>query len=149
MKVFNRKFSRDYQELERIEAGLVLIGAEVKSVRAGHIRLDEAFVKIIGDEAYLINADVQIYQFSRPQGYDPRRSRKLLIHKKELLKLRVKMSGSSKLTIIPVSCYNKGHIFKLEIALAKGRRDIEKKNLEKRRDIKLEEKREAKEYLKT
>ncbi len=148
MKVYNRRFRRDYQEIEKYEAGISLLGAEAKSVRTGNIRLEEAFVKLIGDEAYLVNADVPIYKFSRPQGYDSRRSRKLLLHKKELLRLRIKLSQGSRLTIAPVACYNKGNIFKLEIALAKGRREIEKKKLEKKRDMELEEKRAMKEYMK-
>ena len=148
MKVINRKFSREYQRLEEFETGISLIGAEVKSVRAGHIRLEDAFVKIIGSEAYLINADIPVYRFSRPQGYDPKRTRKLLLHKKELLKLKVKMAGSPGLTIAPVACYNKGSLFKLQIALVRGLKNVEKKKLEKSRDVKRQQEREVKEYMK-
>lgn len=144
----NRKFHRKYKEIEKYEAGIMLTGAEVKSVRAGNIRLEDSFVHILGSEAYLINADVPIYQFARPQGYDSRRSRKLLLHKKELLRLKVKMAAASGLTVAPVSCYNKGALIKLEIALVKGRREVEKKKLVKERDIKRDQEREAKEYLK-
>jgi len=148
MKITNRKFSRQFHELEKFETGMSLIGAEVKSIRAGNIRLEESFVKIIGSEAYLINADVPVYPFSRPQGYDSKRTRKLLLHKKELLRLKVKMAGASGLTIVPVACYNKGSLIKLQIALVKGLRSREKKNLEKARDVKLDQEREAKEYMK-
>lgn len=149
MKIFNRKFRRDYQEIEKYEAGIALSGAEVKSTRAGRIRLEDAFVKILGSEAYLVNAEISIYQYARPQGYDPRRTRKLLLHKSELIRLKTKMAGAAGLTIVPVLCYNKEGLIKLEIALAKGRKNLEKRKLEKRRDIKREEERETKEYLKS
>lgn len=149
MKIVNRKYNRDYTLIEKLEVGIVLTGAEVKSVRAGAIRLDEAFVRVLGDELYLVNADIPVYQYSRPQGYDSRRSRKLLIHKREMLRLRGKMSASGGLTLAPVSCYNKGSLIKLEIALSKGRREREKEKLVKERDIASDEKREAKEYLKS
>lgn len=149
MKIFNRKFRRDYQEIEKLEAGISLSGAEVKSVRAGRIRLEDSFVKILGSEVYLINAEVSVYDFARPQGYEPRRTRKLLLHKKEIIRLKTKILSHSGLTIVPVSCYNKAHLIKLEIALAKARRELGKKKLEKERDVRREEEREAKEFLKS
>ena len=149
MKIFNRKYRRDYQEIEKYEVGIALSGAEVKSVRAGRIRLEDSFVKILGSEVYLINAEISIYEFARPQGYDLRRTRKLLLHKKEIIRLKTKLASVGGLTIVPVSCYNKAGLIKLEIALAKGRKGLEKKKLEKRRDIEREQKREAKEYLKS
>lgn len=148
MKIINRKFHREYQELEKYEAGIVLNGAEVKSVRDGRLKLDDAFVKIIGSEAYLINAQIPLYEYARIPGYDLRRTRKLLLHKKELLRLKTKIAGGGSLTLVPVSCYNKGRLIKLEIALVKGRKDIEKRKLEKRRDIERQEKREVKEWMK-
>jgi len=149
MKIFNRKFRRDYEEIEKYEVGISLTGSEVKSARAGRIRLDDGFVKILGSEVYLINADIQVYEFAKQAGYDPKRTRKLLLHKKEIIRLKTKLAGSGRLAIVPVSCYNKHNLLKLEIALARGRKEIEKKKLEKKRDIALEEKREAKEYLKS
>ena len=148
MKIVNRKFSREFEDIERIEAGISLTGAEVKSVRAKNIRLEDAFVKLIGSEAFLINADIPVYQYARPTGYDSRRTRKLLLHKRELLRLKVKLGGAKGLTIVPVSCYNKGPRFKVEIAVVKGRKDVEKRRLEKRKDIELEQRREMKEYMK-
>lgn len=148
MKIINRKFNRDYKEIESIEAGIVLTGAEVKSIRLGRIKLDNSFVRIMKDgSAYLINAEIPIYEFSRSQNYDPKRTRKLLLHKKELIRLKTKMHSNG-LTLAPKSCYNKRSLIKLEIALVKGRKDIEKRKLEKQRDIKRQEKREAKEYMK-
>lgn len=147
MRIYNRKFRRDYQEMEKYEAGIALSGAEVKSVRLGRIRLEGAFVKIMSSGAYLINAEIPIYQYAAPQGYDLRRSRKLLLHRKELIRLKTKLNSGRGLTIAPVSCYNKGGLIKLEIALAKGRREMEKKKIEKKRDIKRREEREMKEYM--
>lgn len=148
MKIINRKFHRNYREIEKYEAGIVLTGAEVKSIRSGGLRIDDAFVRIMGSEVYLINADIPIYKFARNDTYESKRSRKLLLHKKELLKLKVKMASGG-LTLAPVSCYNKGPLIKLEIALVKGRKDIEKRKIEKKRDIKIREEREMKEYIKT
>jgi len=147
MKIINRKFNREYKELETIEAGIVLTGAEVKSVRAGRLKLDDSFVRIMGNEAYLINAQISVYEYARADGYDQKRTRKLLLHKKELLRLKTKMTSAG-LTLAPKSCYNKGPLIKLEIALVKGRKDIEKRKLEKKRDISTNEKREAKEFMK-
>ncbi len=149
MKIYNRKFKRDYQEVEKLEVGIALTGAEVKSVRAGRIRLEDAFVKIIGSEVVLINAEISIYEFARPQGYDLRRSRKLLLHKREIIRLKTKMASHSGLTLVPVSCYNKASLIKLEVALAKGRKSLEKKRLDKAKDVKRQEQREAKEYMKS
>ena len=147
MKIINRKFHRNYREIEKYEAGIVLSGAEVKSIRSGGLRIDDAFVRILGSELYLINAEIPIYKFARSDTYETKRNRKLLLHKKELLKLKVKMASGG-LTLAPVSCYNKGPLIKLEIALVKGRKDIEKRKIEKKRDIKIREEREAKEYVK-
>ncbi|MBI4225872.1 SsrA-binding protein SmpB [Candidatus Roizmanbacteria bacterium] len=149
MKIFNRKFRRDYQEIEKYEVGIALTGAEVKSVRAGRIKLEDSFVKILGSEVYLLNAEIPIYEYARPQGYDLRRTRKLLLHKREIIRLKTKLASAGKLTIVPIACYNKASLIKLEIALAKGRRSPEKKKLEKARDVKRQEEREAKEYLKS
>ncbi|HEX7542759.1 MAG TPA: SsrA-binding protein SmpB [Patescibacteria group bacterium] len=147
MKIINRKFHRNYREIEKYEAGIVLTGAEVKSIRSGGLRIDDAFVRIMGSEVYLINADISTYKFARNDIYESKRSRKLLLHKKELLKLKIKMASGG-LTLAPVSCYNKGPHIKLEIALVKGRKDIEKRKIEKKRDVKIREEREAKEYEK-
>lgn len=148
MKIINRKFNRDYKEIESTEAGIVLTGAEVKSIRLGRLKLDDSFVRIMEDgSAYLINAEIPIYEFARSQNYDPKRTRKLLLHKKELIRLRTKMHSAG-LTLAPKNCYNKGPLIKLEVALVKGRKDLQKRKLEKGRDIALDEKREAKDYMK-
>lgn len=146
MKITNKKFYRDYREIESLEAGIVLTGDEVKSIRAGRLNLDDSFVRIMDDgNAYLINANISPYSFSSDKTYQPKKTRKLLLHKRELIRLKSKMRSGG-LTLAPKSCYNKGPLIKVEIALVKGRKDIEKRKLEKARDIKIREKREAKEY---
>ncbi|PIV08315.1 SsrA-binding protein [Candidatus Roizmanbacteria bacterium CG03_land_8_20_14_0_80_39_12] len=147
MKVINRKLSREYEILETVEAGIVLNGPETKSAFLKQINLDAAYVKLLSGEAYLINADIQKYQFAKQDEYDPKKSRKLLLHKKELLKLQVK-TASKGFTLVPVSCYSQGPYIKIEIAVARGRKDLEKKKIQKKQDIIRNEKREMKEYLK-
>lgn len=130
MKITNRKAFFDALILERFEAGINLLGSEVKAVRLGHADLTGSFVRIIGSEAYLINANIFPYEYARPEGYDPRRTRKLLLHKKEILALKAKMDGQN-LTIVPISLYTTNHRIKLELALGKP-----KKKIDKRRDLK-------------
>jgi SsrA-binding protein len=147
MKIFNRSFSHQYNKIESYEAGIILTGDEVKSVKLGRINLDDAYIKIIGSEAYLVNAEISPYQNKPFLTQDLRRTRKLLLHKKEIIRLKTK-TKSGGLTIVPVSCYNKGKIIKVEIALVRGKKDIEKRKREKAKEIQREEERKAKEYLK-
>lgn len=137
MKIENKKAFHDYTILDRFEAGIQLTGAEVKSVKGGHAQLDGSFVRIIGSEAYLVNAQVFPFIYARPDGYDPRRSRKLLLHKKELMSLKGKIEGAN-LTLIPVSWYTKGPLVKLEIGLARGKKQYEKRESKRRQDMKRE-----------
>lgn len=130
MKIDNRKAFFEAEILERIEAGIKLTGAEVKAARAGHIDLTGSFVRILGAEAYLVNANIFPYEYARPENYDPRRTRKLLLHKKELIALKAKMDGQ-KLTLVPISLYTTHNLIKLELALGKP-----KKKVDKRRDLK-------------
>lgn len=134
MKIFNRRAKFDYHLLEKFEAGVVLSGAEVKSAKAGHISLEGAFVQLRDGEAWLTNAHIHPYQFADNRDYEPRRSRKLLLNKNELLKMTQKTAAAG-LTIVPVACYNKGSKIKVEIALAKGKKQFEKREAIKKRDI--------------
>lgn len=137
MKIFNKKATFDYTILDHFEAGVVLTGAEVKSLKSGHAQLDGAFVRILGLEAYLVNAQIFPFLYARPEGYDPRRTRKLLMHKKELLSLKSKIDGAN-LTLIPLSWYTKGPLVKLEIGLAQGKKQYEKRDVKKKRDQRRE-----------
>ena len=137
MKIFNKKATFEYEILERIEAGVVLSGAEVKSVKGGHAQLTGAFVRIIGSEAYLVNAQIYPYTYARPEGYDPKRTRKLLLHKAELIRLKTKLEGAN-LTLIPLSWYTKGPLVKLEVGLARGKKQHEKREAKRREDQRRE-----------
>ena len=147
MKIVNRKFGRDYDTLEEFEVGIVLTGAEVKSIREGKLRLEDSHVKIVEGVPQLINAEIYPYPFADITKQEPKRSRKLLLTKAEITHILTKIHGHSGLTLAPVSCYNKGSLIKLKIALVKGRRDIEKKKLDKKKKIERNEKREAKEFV--
>lgn len=137
MKIVNRRATFDYTILDRFEAGIHLTGPEVKSLRGGHAKLDAAFVKIMGTEAYLVNAHISPYPFARTETYDPKRSRKLLLHKKELISLKTKLE-SANLTLVPLFWYNKGPLIKLEIGLARGKKQYEKREAKRRADLERE-----------
>ncbi len=134
MKIINRKAFYDYEILDRFEAGINLQGAEVKAVRLGHADLTGSFVRIMGNEAYLINAKIFPYEYARPQEYDSKRTRKLLLHKKEIIAIKSKTDGAN-LTIVPVSLYTRNNLIKLELALGKPKKKFEKKESIKRKDI--------------
>jgi SsrA-binding protein len=137
MKIFNKKATYEYTILERFEAGINLTGAEVKSVKGGHAELSGSFVRIIGSEAYLVNAQIFPYIYARPEGYDPKRTRKLLLHKAELIRLKSKLE-SANLTLVPLSWYTRGPLVKLEIGLARGKKQYEKREAKRREDQRRE-----------
>lgn len=141
----NRKARFNYEILEKYEAGIELLGTEVKSVRGGQMSLEGAFVIVRGGEAYLINANVPPYQAKNtPPGYDPLRNRRLLLTKKEITELAGNDKNKS-LTIVPISVYNKGRKIKVEIALVKGKKKFDKRETLKKRDTDREIRREYKE----
>ena len=133
---YNRRASFDYELLERYEAGLELLGTEVKSVRAGNISLKGAFITIRDEQAWLTNATIPPWQVANsPSDYDPVRSRRLLLSKNELKHL-VGLKQAEGLTIVPIKVYSKGPWIKLQIAVAKGKHKYNKKQTKKERDIK-------------
>ncbi|OQA93702.1 MAG: SsrA-binding protein [Microgenomates group bacterium ADurb.Bin219] len=134
MKIFNRKARFEYQLFEQIEAGISLDGQETKSAFLGRINLDDAFVKIKDGQAYLLNAGLPAYESARTFGYDPKRNRRLLLHRKEILALETKMKQKN-LLLVPVACYNKGRRIKIELALARGKGKFEKKAVIKKREL--------------
>ena len=113
------------------------MGAEVKSLRNGHAKLDGSYVKVIGSEVYLVGAQIFPYIYARPEDYDPARTRKLLLHKKEIVSLKGKLDGAN-LTLVPLSWYTKGPLVKLEVGLARGKKQYEKREAKKREDQKRE-----------
>jgi SsrA-binding protein len=142
----NRKVYFNYEILEKYEAGIELLGVEVKSVRGGQMSLEGAFVIIRGGEAYLINANIPPYQVKNtPKDYDPLRNRKLLLTKKEITELAGNEKNKS-LTIVPISVYNKNRKIKVEIALVKGKKKFDKRETLKKRDTDREIRREIKEH---
>lgn len=134
MRIFNRRSGHDYELHEHYEAGINLLGAEVKAVRAGRADLTGSHVRIIGSEAYLVGASIFPYEYARPEQYDERRTRKLLLHKSQILNFKHKMEGQN-LTIVPISLYTTGSLIKLEIALGKGKKQYQKKEAKRRKDI--------------
>ena len=133
---YNKRAGFDFEILEKFEAGISLLGTEVKSVRKGHMSLRGAFVAIHNREAFLTNATVPPWQVSNaPASYDPVRSRKLLLSASELKYLIGKVTTIG-LTIVPIRVYNKGSVIKVEIGLAKGKKQYDKKEKQKERDIK-------------
>ena len=138
MKISNRRAAYDYELMDRLEAGINLYGAEVKAVKLGHADLTGSHVRIVGNEVYLMNAKIFPYQYARPEGYDERRTRKLLLHKKEILGLRSKMEGAG-LTIVPISMYTTDGLIKLEIAIAKGKKQYDKKRVKQIKDLEREQ----------
>jgi SsrA-binding protein len=141
----NKRASFDYTILKTYEAGLVLTGQEVKSVRAGHAKLAGAFVTFHGANALLTNAHIPKYSHTGTlPDYDPTHSRKLLLSKKEIDSLRGK-SGEAGLTIIPLSLYTKGRYIKVEIGVAKGKKTYDKRETIKKREVKREMQRGIKE----
>ena len=137
MKISNKKATFNYEIIESFETGIVLTGAEVKSIKDGRINLTDSFVKIISGDLYLVNAEIPQYKYSSDEFYDARRSRKLLVKKKELVQMDSKLKAK-KLVLIPLSIYTKGKLVKVEVAYARGRKRHEKKQREKEREMNRE-----------
>lgn len=135
----NRKATHDYHILDRIEAGIVLKGSEVKSLRAGHANLKDSYARLLDGEVYLLKARISPYKHTA--GYDsldPERDRKLLLHKSEIRKLtrNVQIKGT---TLIPLKMYfNSAGKVKIELGLAKGKRQYDKRAAIAKRDLKRE-----------
>ena len=130
----NRKANFNYEILEKYEAGIELLGLEVKSVRSGRMSLEGAFVIVRGGEAFLINANIPPYQPNNSlKDYDPLRNRKLLLTKKEIRELADSEKNKS-LTIVPISVYNKNRTIKLSVALVKGKKKYDKRDSIQKRE---------------
>lgn len=133
MRIINKKALRNYHILEHLEAGIILSGAEVKSIRAGRIDLGESHIRVLNGEAFLINANIPKFAQAGDKEYDATKSRKLLLHKDQINSLIGKVSGKST-TLVPVSMYEKNNRFKVEIGLAKSKKEFDKRKLIKERD---------------
>ena len=132
---YNRRAKFDYEILEKLEAGLSLLGTEVKSVKAGHLSLRGAFVTMHNNEVFLTNATIPPWQVKNAPGdYDPARPRKVLLKKSELKHL-IGSHQTKGLTMIPLRVYTKGPRIKLELALARGKKKYNRRQEKKERDI--------------
>ncbi|MBI4130221.1 SsrA-binding protein SmpB, partial [Candidatus Roizmanbacteria bacterium] len=137
MKIINRQARFEYHILDTLEAGIVLTGAEVKSIKNGRIQLSSSFIRIMSGEAYLINADIPVYEYAKQENYDSKRSRKLLLRKNQLISLSTKLD-QQKLTLVPVSCYTTRGLVKLEIGLGKRKQEKDKREEIRKRDLERE-----------
>jgi SsrA-binding protein len=130
----NRKAWHDYQILEKFEAGLVLLGTEIKPVKAGQIQLKDSYVEFINDEMFLIHAHISTYTASSYNNHVPERKRKLLMKKSEIARLYAKVKEKG-LGIIPLKVYLKKGFIKIEIAFVKGKKAHDKRESIKKRDV--------------
>jgi len=130
MKIFNKRAKFDYFLQEKFEAGIALTGSEVKSLKEG-------------GEAWLYGANIPLYAHTSVE-YDPLRPRKLLLHKKEIISIGTKAKQQN-LTLVPISVYTKGRLVKVQIALAKGKKQYEKRDARRKKDIELDIKRALRE----
>ena len=141
--VSNRRATHDYEILETFETGIVLQGTEIKSIRNNGASLQEAYIKVLNSEIWLVGCNISPYRFGNIHNHEEKRDRKLLMHKREIHRLKVATQEKG-LTIIPLAMYLKQGRIKLRIATAKG-----KKNIDKRSDIKeKDEKRRIQHALK-
>ncbi|KRM39630.1 SsrA-binding protein [Ligilactobacillus aviarius subsp. aviarius DSM 20655] len=141
----NKKARHDYQILETIEAGLVLTGTEIKSVRERRINLKDGFAQIHNGEAWLMNVHISEYTQGNRFNHDPLRARKLLLHKKEIQKLTGQTSEKG-ITIVPLKVYLKHGFAKVLLGIAKGKHDYDKRETIKKRDQEREIRRTLKNY---
>ena len=128
----NREAYFNYHILETYETGIQLTGTEVKSARAGRVNLKDAYATIQDGEAWLLNAHISQYTHGNRQNHDPIRDRRLLLHKKEIIRLKSKVQEKG-LTLVPTKLYFKGNLIKCEIAIAKGKKFYDKRETEARK----------------
>lgn len=140
----NRKARHEYTFDDAFEAGLVLMGSEIKSIRAGRVSLQEGYVQIENGEAWLVNVHIAPYDPASRQGHEPRRTRKLLLHRRQIDRLfsRAREKG---FTIVPTKLYLKDGRAKVEIALARGKKLYDKREALAKRDSKRQVERALKE----
>jgi SsrA-binding protein len=139
---YNRKARHDYEIEESFDAGLVLVGTEVKSLRAGRVNLADSFCRIENDEAWLYNMHITPYEMGNRWNVEPRRKRKLLLHRWEIAKLRAETEQKG-LTVVPLALYFQRGFAKIEIALARGKKLYDKRESISERDQEREARRQA------
>ena len=137
MESINRSAKYNYFILEEIECGIALTGTEIKSIRDGKVNLKDSYAVIRKGEVYLLNTHISEYKEGNIFNHDPRRSRKLLLHKKEILKLNDKVEREG-LTLIPLKLYFKKNKVKILLGLCKGKKVFDKRETIKKRDLEME-----------
>ena len=146
MIIKNKKANYEYTLIDEYKAGICLMGSEIKSIRSGKASISESFCSFIGDELYLINSYIDEYKFSNQFNHETKRQRKLLLTKHELKKIKAKISEKG-LTIVPLNMFiNQRGICKLTIFVAKGKKDYNKKESIKEKDIRRDTDRELMKY---
>lgn len=131
----NRRARHDYELLEKIEAGLVLTGTEVKSLRNGKASLEDAYAELDGAEVFLLGCDIPEYLQANRMNHAPKRARKLLLHRREINKLATRV-GEKGMTLVPLSIYFKKGIAKVELCVARGRKTFDKREAIKQQEAK-------------
>jgi SsrA-binding protein len=129
----NKKAFHDYFVVQKFEAGIALTGTEVKSLRAGKANLKDSYVTLKDGEAFLLGAHISPYTHGNLENHDPERTRKLLLHRKELEKLK-KETTEKGLTVVPLRLYFRGAKVKAEIAVVRGKKQYDKRETEKKRE---------------
>jgi SsrA-binding protein len=145
MEINNRKAKYDYEILSTIECGIVLTGTEIKSIRNGNANLKDSYAVIKGNEVFILGMHISEYKEGNIFNHDEKRTRKLLLHKKEILKLfnKVELDGN---TLVPIKLYFKGNKAKILLGLAKGKKIYDKRETIKQRDINREVQKQLKNY---
>lgn len=129
----NRKANFEYSILHKYEAGIVLLGTEVKSLRDSKVNIQDSYGRIIRDEVWLINASINEYKYGNINNHDPLRNRKLLLNKREIRKIKQELQEKG-LTLVPLKIYFKGSKIKIELGIAKGKKLYDKRESIKKRE---------------
>lgn len=143
IEIKNKKAYFDYEILEEIEAGIVLTGTEIKSIRSGNANLKDSYAVIRNNEVFLLNMHISQYKEGNIFNHEEKRTRKLLLHKKEILKLRDKIILNGN-TLVPLKLYFKNNKVKILLGLAKGKKLYDKRESIKERDVQREIKKQMK-----
>lgn len=145
IEISNKKSYFDYEIVETYESGIVLTGTEIKSIREGKANLKDSYAIVKNDELFLLNMHISAYEQGNRFNHEETRTRKLLMHKKEILKLKDKIEISG-FTLVPVKLYFKGNRAKILIGLAKGKKNYDKRESIKKKDIERQVAKELKNY---
>ena len=145
MEIQNRKVNFDYEIIDTFETGIVLTGTEIKSIRLGKCNLKDSYAIIKNNEIFILNMHISQYEQGNRFNHEETRTRKLLMHKKEILKLRDKLDLEG-FTLIPLKLYFKGSKAKILLGLAKGKKNYDKREAIKKKDIERQLARDLKNY---